>query len=107
MSDKEMPDRPQPKDAIESGLMPVVSLPHGYDVKPVNNRYCYIIRSSETDIVAVRSGRTESEEKATEFAKQQGATETKVSRINDELTRINIIKSDTPCKVWIERHRIK
>lgn len=70
------------------------------------NRYCYIIRSAEKDIVGVFTGRSESNDEAMAWAFIQGAVSALIEQINDEITVISC-KGGTPCKVWVERHRLK
>ena len=70
-------------------------------------RYCYVLRSSEIDIVRVYTGRNESEIEGIKFAKRQGADEATINRLNDEITVIEPSGNATPMRVWVERHELK
>ena len=70
------------------------------------NRYCYIVRSAEKDVVGVFTGREESEDEGVKWAHRQGAKLSKAVEINKELTSI-VTSGGPPCEVWIERHRLK
>ena len=73
----------------------------------MSNRYCYIVRSKETDIVNVYTALLEAMSEGQIFAKNQGVKTAAWELVNDELTTLDIVSTDTPCEVWIERHRLK
>jgi len=71
------------------------------------NRYCYIIRSKEIDIAHVFTGLQEAIDEGLVFAKKQGLVSGEFVKTNDELTMLNVRKSDSLMSIWIERHRLK
>lgn len=73
----------------------------------MSERYCYILRSKEIDIAGVYTARIEAMSEGHVFARSQGVTESGLEIVNDELTTLDIGKSDTPCEIWVERHRLK
>lgn len=73
----------------------------------MSKRYCYIIRSKEIPIAHVFTGFNEARTEGLLFAKKQGLIAGEWVAMSDELTTLNIRKSEAPMEIWIERHRLK
>lgn len=73
----------------------------------MSDRYCYIVKGTEIDIVGVWSSEKEAIEEAKHHVTEQGVTEYEVEKVNDMFTIIHPVKYDTYEKAEVVRYRIQ
>lgn len=70
-------------------------------------RYCYVLVSKEMGIVGVYTSTEKAIDAGVKRAHTQGATEVKVQAFSKDFINIQVIETETPVEIHIERHRLE